>query len=114
MWLSDNEAEKKLLSRIDIALIFIELFLIIHMIMGMLAGPELQVQTVKLLIGGQFTLPFWVLFVGLGLLFPLTLEIMEQKGFHIPIWIPAFFILVGGFIFRYIIVVAGQISTIPH
>jgi formate-dependent nitrite reductase membrane component NrfD len=111
MWLSKNELEVKLYSRIDIFLIATEIFFIIHMFMGMRAGGYAQVQAAELFLGGAYTAVFWVLVVGMGLVLPMILEIMELSGFHVPIWIPAFFILLGGLVFRFVMVYAGQASS---
>ncbi len=113
MWLSNNKKERKLMSTIDMALIGIELFLIIHMIMGMQAGPEVFKQAAYLFLGGEFTVIFWVVFVGMGLVLPFILEALELKGYHIPPALPALLVLVGGFIFRMIMVYAGQMSEYP-
>jgi formate-dependent nitrite reductase membrane component NrfD len=91
-------------------LIIIELFFITHMIMGMLAGSEVMIQAAELFLGGQFTVSFWVFVVILGLIFPAALEILELRGFKIPIAIPAVLILIGGLVFRFIMVEAGQIT----
>lgn len=113
MWLSNNKKERKLMSTIDMALIAIELFLIIHMIMGMQAGPEVFKQAAYLFLGGEFTVIFWVIFVGFGLILPFILEALELKGLHIPPALPAILVLIGGFLFRVIMVTAGQISEYP-
>jgi formate-dependent nitrite reductase membrane component NrfD len=113
MWLSNNKKERKLMSTIDMALIAIELFLIIHMIMGMQAGPEVFKQAAYLFLGGEFTVIFWVIFVGFGLILPFILEALELKGLHIPPALPAILVLIGGFLFRIIMVTAGQISEYP-
>ena len=110
MWLSNNPLERKLYSRIDLFLIAIELFFIIHLFMGMLSSGIAQVEAAQLFLGGPFTVYFWVFVVGMGLLLPALLEIMELSGFHIPIGIPAFLILLGGLIFRFIMVYGGQAS----
>ncbi len=113
MWLSNNKKERKLMSSIDMALIATELFFIIHMIMGMQAGPEAYKQAAHLFLGGEFTVIFWVLFVGFGLLLPFILEALELKGKHIPPALPALLVLVGGFLLRLIMVAAGQMSEYP-
>lgn len=113
MWLSNNKKERKLMSTIDMALIAIELFFIIHMIMGMQAGPEAYKQAAHLFLGGEFTVIFWVIFVGLGLVLPFILEALELGGKHIPPALPAILVLVGGFLFRIIMVAAGQMSEYP-
>jgi len=113
MWLSNNKKERRLMSMIDMALIGIELFFIIHMIMGMQAGPEAFKQAAQLLLGGEFTVLFWVVFVGFGLILPFILEGMELKGWHIPPALPALLVLMGGLLFRVIMVYAGQMSEYP-
>ncbi len=110
IWMSKSKIERRLLSRIDILLIAIELFLIVHLFMGFLAASAVQIEAAELFLGGQFTVTFWVFVVILGLVFPATLEILELRGYHIPFWIPAFLILFGGLVFRFVMVEAGQIT----
>jgi formate-dependent nitrite reductase membrane component NrfD len=110
MWISNSHHERRILGRIDLLLIIVELFFITHMIMGMLAGSEVMIQAAGLFLGGQFTVSFWVFVVILGLVFPAVLEILELRGFKVPIAIPAILILVGGLVFRFIMVEAGQIT----
>jgi len=110
MWMSKSHYERRLLSKIDIVLIGIELFLIVHLFMGFLAATEVQIEAAQLFLGGQFTTTFWVFVVILGLIFPALLEILELSGYKIPIWIPALMILFGGLVFRFVMVEAGQIT----
>ena len=95
MWLSNNKKERKLMSTIDMALIAVEIFFIIHMIMGMQAGPEAYKQAAHLFLGGEFTVIFWVVFVGFGLGLPFILEAFELKGFRIHPALPALLVLIG-------------------
>ncbi|MBN2175796.1 MAG: polysulfide reductase NrfD [Bacteroidales bacterium] len=110
MWMSKNHTERKTLGKIDLVLIGIELFLITHMIMGFLAGPTVQLEAAGLFLGGDFTVSFWVFVIILGLVFPAILEIMELSGYKVPIAIPAILILMGGLVFRFIMVEAGQLT----
>jgi len=110
MWMSKDHHERRVLSKIDLLLIVIELFFITHMIMGALAGSQAMIEAISLFLGGQFTVSFWVFVIILGLLFPATLEILELRGYKIPIAIPAVLILLGGLVFRFIMVEAGQIT----
>lgn len=110
IWMSKSKYERKVLSRLDLIFIAVELFLIIHLFMGFLAASEVQIEAAQLFLGGEFTVVFWVFVIILGLIFPAILEILELKGFHIPIWIPSLLILIGGLVFRYVIVEAGQIT----
>jgi protein NrfD len=110
IWTSNNHKERLLFSRIDLVLIGIELFIIVHMIMGFLAGPSVQLEAAQLLLGGEFTVMFWVFVVLLGLLFPAVLEIAELNGYKVPVAIPAALVLIGGLVFRFVMVEAGQIT----
>jgi formate-dependent nitrite reductase membrane component NrfD len=110
MWMSKNHNERKILGKIDLLLIAVELFLITHLIMGFLAGPSVQLEAAALFLGGQFTVSFWVFVIVLGLLFPAALEVLELVGYRIPVAVPAFLILLGGLVFRFIMVEAGQIT----
>lgn len=111
LFLSKDKEEKHKFSRIDILLISIEITLVVHMIMGFLASTEQQIFWSGLFLGGEFTFSFWILFFGFGLLVPLLLEIIELRGRHIDVRIPATFILIGGLVLRFIMVEAGQVST---
>jgi len=110
MWLSNDEHERKVLSRIDIFFILTELFLIVHLFMGFMAGTAVKLEAFHLFVGGDFTIRFWIFVVLLGLVFPVTLEILELKDFHIPKWLPPLLILFGGLMFRFVMVDAGQIT----
>lgn len=108
--LARTAKERHLFGKIDLALIIIELGLIIHMIMGMYAGSEVQLEAMELLIGGEFTLPFFGFVVILGLLVPGFMEMLEVKGYKIPVTIPALLVIIGGLVFRFVMVEAGQIT----
>ena len=106
--------ERHLFSKIDIILIIVEIGLIIHLIMGYYAGNEMQVEAVKILVGGELTTLFFGILILLGLIFPLILEIYELMGYKVPVVIPAILILTGGLIFRVLIVEAGQLTRILY
>ena len=110
IWISKNKKERKILSRIDLVFIFIEIFLIVHLFMGFLAGSQTAIEAANLFLGGEFTVSFWVFVVLIGLIFPALLESLEIWGYHIPKWIPPVMILFGGLMFRFIMVEAGQIT----
>ena len=108
--LSKDHKERKIMGHIDLLLIVIELFFIVHLLMGFLAGSEAQINAANLFLGGKFTAPFFTFVVLLGLIFPAVLEIFELKGYKVPIFVPAILVLLGGLIFRFIMVEAGQIT----
>lgn len=105
-----TEKEKKSFSKIDLMVIGIELFLIVHMFMGFYASTQVQIDAANLFLGGPFTAPFWVLVVFMGLVLPAVLEILELRKFHIPVIIPAILVLMGGILLRFILTYAGQSS----
>ena len=110
MWLTKDKDERKLFGQIDLLLIGLELFLITHMFMGFLAGSQVKIEAAQLFLGGEFTAAFWTFVVGLGLVIPAIFEIMKLRGYKIPVALPAMLILIGGLIFRFIMVDAGQIT----
>ena len=110
MWLSNDHKEKIVFGRIDLLLIVIELFFIVHLFMGFLAGPQVQVEAAHYFLGGEFTVVFWVNVVIIGLIIPAVLETMELFKIHIPVIIPFTLIIWGGFLFRFIMVEAGQVT----
>ncbi len=108
--LSKDAKERKQFARIDLVIIGIELFLIIHMFMGFLASTQVQIEAVNLFLGGPYTVSFWIFVVILSLVIPAILEIMELGKYHIPVVIPATLVLFGSLMLRFIIVYAGQVS----
>ncbi|HAQ65378.1 MAG TPA: nitrite reductase [Bacteroidales bacterium] len=108
--MSKNAAERLTFARIDLMLIGIELFLIIHMFMGFLASTQVHIDAASLFLGGAYTVPFWLFVVTLGLAIPALLELLEIRKFHMPYFIAPVMVIIGGLIFRFIIVYAGQAS----
>jgi len=110
MLMAKSHLERNIFSRIDLIVIAIELFLIVHMFMGFQASTQVQIEAANLFLGGPYTEVFWIFVVFLGLLLPATLEVLELLGFKIPIVITSGLILIGGLFLRFIIVYAGQAS----
>jgi len=108
--LSRSTKEKHLFGKIDLALIIVELALIAHMIMGYYAGSQVQLEAMQLLVGGDFTLMFFGFVVILGLIIPAVLEFIELIGYKVPVIVAAMLVLLGGLIFRFVMVEAGQLT----
>ncbi|MBW8334785.1 MAG: polysulfide reductase NrfD [Prolixibacteraceae bacterium] len=107
---AQSEKERILFAKIDLLLIVIELFLITHLFMGFLASTSVQIDAANLFLGGQYTAPFWIFVVVLGMAVPAVLEIMELKHIKVPVIIPVVLVLFGSIMLRFIIVFAGQMS----
>jgi len=113
--------ELRLLYGLDICFMVLEFFIVLpYLIHGELSVQAVQ-DSLKLILGGPFTILFWVFFLGLGLLTPLVIELRElvpvlvsNREFHYNRFVTggaAVLILGGGFLLRYIFVFAGQISA---
>lgn len=107
---SKRKGERVNFAKIDIMLIGIELFLIIHMFMGMLASTQVQIDAANMFLGGQYTASFWIFVVIIGMIIPAVLEFLELKKFHIPVVIPVVLVLFGSLMLRFVIAYAGQMS----
>lgn len=113
--------ETQFLITLDIVFIVLELFIILpYLIHGQLSVLAVK-QALWLILGGPYTLLFWVFFLGLGLLVPLAIEVYELapsllKGrpFHGSrnlALAASSLVLLGGFLLRYLFVYAGQESS---
>jgi len=116
-----DEAEARLLFSLDITLIVLELFIVLpYVIHGHLSPLAVQ-QALDLILGGPFTILFWLLFFTLGLSLPLALELWElspvlldRPGFHpgrLLAGVSAVLVIFGGFVLRWVFVLAGQASS---
>lgn len=108
LWLSRNAEEKKTMGMLDAGLIIVEIGLLIHMFMGLLAGPESSVMAAQLFLFGKYAIWFWVVVVMLGLVLPLFMEFYDLKTHKVPTYLIAISVLIGGLAFRLVITGAGQ------
>jgi formate-dependent nitrite reductase membrane component NrfD len=108
--MSKSHAERLNFARIDLILIGVEMFLIVHMFMGFLASTQVHIEAAQLFLGGPYTTVFWVFVFTLGLAVPALLEILELKKYRVPFLIAPVLVLIGGLMFRFIIAYAGQAS----
>ena len=107
-----KHSEKVLFARIDLTLIAAELALVALFIINLASGTEQQLLALDSIMSGPYTLVFWVLFVGVGLLIPLLLELLEIRGFvrRVAIVAPVL-VLLGGYVLRQVMIDIGQEST---
>ena len=118
---NESAQELRLLYGLDICFMVLEFFIVLpYIIHGQLSVQAVQ-DSLQLILGGPFTILFWVFFLGLGLLVPLAIELRElapvivaNREFHSSRLLSAgtaVLILSGGFLLRYIFVFAGQMSA---
>ena len=107
-----KHSEKVLFARIDLTLIAAELALVALFIINLASGTEQQLLALDSIMSGPYTLVFWVLFVGVGLLIPLLLELLEIRGFvrRVAIVAPVL-VLLGGYVLRQVMIDIGQERT---
>jgi formate-dependent nitrite reductase membrane component NrfD len=112
---------KFMIHSIDFTLIVFSIIAVFLFILGLYVSPRSSVAAVHLIMGGEFTVLFWTVVVGIGVLLPLALEVYEliphyiwqvELREHNP-WISGVItasVLVGGFTMRYIVIYAGQMA----
>lgn len=116
-WKRARHKELHVLTKADAGLIILEcLIILIMIVMGRLSSASESIAFNSLLVG-NYAWVFWLLIVGLGLIIPLFMELMELKG-KIPVkWVwpvtisSSFLVLFGGFFVRYVITYAGQTNS---
>jgi formate-dependent nitrite reductase membrane component NrfD len=106
-----HESEKALFTRLDIGLILVELVLITLLVINLATGAQPQIEAAREVLGGRYTVVFWVFFVGLGLLIPVALEVLELKGMRIWFLVAPVLVLAGGYLLRQVTVEIGQVTT---
>ena len=110
-----------LLTASDVLLIGFELMVVFLFLMfAHLTVGQVKEAVAVVLPGGSMALPFWLGFVLVGLLVPVLVELfyvipklLYQRSYAAPwgveVAVPVI-VLVGGFMLRYVVVVAGQIT----
>lgn len=113
--------ELRLLYLLDICFLTLEFFIVLpYLVHGQLSVEAVR-ESLHLILGGPFTITFWVFFLWFGLLLPLGIEVGEmtpvllsKSAPHARKWlagVTAVLILSGGFLLRYVFVFAGQMSA---
>ncbi len=116
-----DDGEARLLLSLDIVLISLELFIVLPYIIHGELSPLAVQQALRLILGGPFTFAFWVLFLAVGLLLPLAIEVWEMRPVllergplhagRVLAGLSAALVLFGGFVLRYVFVYAGQMTS---
>ena len=110
LYFTRMEKERKLFSKILLGLIVIQLFLFVHMMMGYYSSSEAALYAVDLLFGEDFKFLFFGVVLFLGLILPAILEFLDLLGYKVNVAIPVILVVIGGIVFRFVMVDAGQIS----
>lgn len=120
----ENVATNKfMIHSVDFTLMVFSIIATFLFILGLYVSPRSSAEAVHLIMGGEFTLLFWIVAVGVGIVLPLSLEVYEliphyiehvELRDHNP-WISGIItvsVLIGGFTMRYIVIYAGQMAQV--
>jgi len=123
---SESHEANYIMTSTDTIFISLELLAIFLFIMYAHLTVSDPIEAIKVIIwGGELATTFWFWVVFVGLLLPITIELYNimprllgiKSEANIPVqWLPtthlvvASVVLLGGFMLRYVIVVAGQIT----
>jgi formate-dependent nitrite reductase membrane component NrfD len=116
-----DATQLRFLYTLDLSLITLEFFIVVPYVLHGELSAEAVRNSLQLILGGPYTLLFWLLFMGTGLLVPLVLEIWELVpaiASGAPLHhnrrlagVTALLVIGGGYLLRYIFVYAGQLSS---
>jgi formate-dependent nitrite reductase membrane component NrfD len=114
------EEERRLLVSTDMVLIVLEIFMIVPFLLHHALSTWSSASSIELILGGEYTLWFWIGVILLGIVSPLLIEgyelfpvILKQGAPRSSLALSALsaiLVLVGGFILRFVFVYAGQAS----
>ncbi len=116
----DMHHERHFLVTVDAVLIVMEIFIVIPFFLHQALNTWSSAESIKLIVGGPYTIAFWGGVALIGLLIPLAIEGFELFPVvwkeaavkYSRLWggLSAALVLIGGFMLRYVFVYAGQVS----
>jgi len=110
--IAKEHVEKQLFKRLDLWIIVIEIALVGLFLISLATGSRVQIEALHSVTGGDYTLVFWIVFFGIGLLVPLILEVLEISGIGRSLAILApVLVLFGGYALRQVMLDVGQDSA---
>ena len=115
----EMEAKKRMIHAVDSVLMVLAIIAVSLFVFGFYTSSNSAAEAGNLIMGGIYTLPFWGVVVGVGIIVPLCLEVYEvfprvvgqgTPREHNP-WLSGaatMAVLLGSFALRYVVVYAGQ------
>jgi len=103
--------ERHTFSRLDAIIITVELLLIGILIIGLSTGGRVQLDGLKLIMGGEYTVAFWGFFVFIGLIVPLMPELWQMRYGRVLVMLAPLLVMTGGYMLRHVTLEVGQAST---
>jgi formate-dependent nitrite reductase membrane component NrfD len=100
------------LIRADVALLAAEFVLLLLLVLGLVTSTASHAQAAQLVLGGPYTLAFWGAIVAAGIFVPIVLQSLELSHRIPHTIVPALLVLAGGYVLRWVMVNAGQLSEV--
>jgi protein NrfD len=112
--IAPDVGERELLAKADNGFLIAELVFITLFLIGLVSSTEAHLRAAGLVLGGPFSALFWVGVIGLGIVLPLTIQLLavQHRVAHTPI--APLLVIAGGLALRFVIVQAGQVSHWPR
>lgn len=117
---SGLEEERRLLVSTDVVLIVLEIFMLVPFLLHHALSTWSSASSLELILGGEYTLWFWIGVILFGILLPLAIEgyelfpvVLKEGASRYSLALSAVsgvLVLVGGFVLRFVFVFAGQVS----
>jgi len=111
--IAKDPGEQSALLRSDNLFLLTELALIALFLIGLASAGAAQAEAASMLLGGPYTAPFWVLVVGLGIVLPLSIQLLMTTHRIGHTLVAPMLVMAGGLALRFVIVAAGQASYWP-
>lgn len=108
--LSKDEDESRMLAKADNAFLVFELIILLLMLIGFVTSTDAHQQAANMILGGEYTVMFWVFVVFIGIIIPFIIQInaVNDKIAHTPI--APLMVIFGGLLLRFLMVSIGQHS----
>ena len=112
--IAPDVGERELLAKADNGFLIAELVFITLFLIGLVSSTEAHLRAAGLVLGGPWSALFWVGVIGLGIVLPLTIQLLavQHRVAHTPI--APLLVIGGGLALRFVIVQAGQVSHWPR
>ena len=108
--ITTDRTERELSAKADNGFLIFELFVFVLFFVGTVTSTQAHRNAAALLLTGSYAAVFWVFVILLGIIIPLTIQLLavNHKVRHTPV--APLMVIAGGIALRFVIVYAGQAS----
>lgn len=107
-----SEHERHVFTQVDVGLLIVEASLIALFVVNLVTASAAHIEASGLILGGEYTVPFWLIFFLPGVLIPIGIELAELFGKR-RAWmaVAPVLVLFGGYMLRSLMTELGQASS---